>query len=176
MKHVVWVLLLAVWSTPAHAADALFATHLYPKFQAKACTGCHDFFSKKLHGRALGSHKGRGPEDCADCHDRDTTGMDDEEWFARPGLYTSGMTVKQTCEAIKVALQAAFKSKKLQAKQMEKHLLEDPRILWAIEGATPRSGQLPDNLRELGLVPGGLIEWKAQTQAWIAGGMRCESP
>ncbi len=174
MQRLFLVLLLASLGTPAYAEEALFSAQLYPKFQAKACTNCHEFFDKKRQGRAHNTHKGRTVEECADCHDRDTTGFEDEEWFARTGLYVSKMTVKQTCESMKAAIQAQFKSKALLAKQLEKHLFEDPRVLWGIEGATPKSGQLPEGQREKDLVKGGLVEWKAQVLAWIKGGMRCE--
>jgi hypothetical protein len=174
MQRFLFLVLLASLSVPAYADDSLFSTHLYAKFQVKACTNCHDFFDKKRGGRAFNTHKGRTAEDCADCHDRGTTGFDDDEWFARTGLYTSKMTVKQTCEALKTAVQASFKSRALLAKQVEKHLFEDPRVLWAIDGATPQSGQLPEDQKQKDLVKGGLVEWKAQVLAWIKGGMKCE--
>lgn len=57
---------------------------------------------------------------------------------------------------------------------MEHHLLEDPRVLWGIEGATSESGNLPFNKKETDLVEGGLDEWEKEVKAWIEGGMKCE--
>lgn len=160
----------------AHADDSLFSTHLYAKFHAGSCTICHDFFEKEKNGLAFTTHaKRRNVNRCATCHKGGVTGFEhSEEWFAQPELYTSGMDVKKTCETIKEALNAAFKSKKLLARDLEKHLLTDPRVLWGIEGATPKSGGLPFKKRETDLVEGGMAEWKAQVMAWIKGGMKCE--
>ena len=69
---------------------------------------------------------------------------------------------------------AKFKSKELIARDLEHHLLEDPRVLWGIEGATPQSGNLPFKNKEIDLVEGGLDEWKKEVMAWIKGGMKCE--
>ncbi len=57
---------------------------------------------------------------------------------------------------------------------MENHLFNDPRVLWAIEGAIPNSGKLPFNKQEADMVKGGMKEWKFQVMAWINGGMKCE--
>lgn len=171
------LLLVALLSTAsqAWAEDTRFSTLLAAKFQSKACTNCHDFFEKSRNGRAFGTHKGRTPAECTDCHDSSTTGFKDEdEWFARSGLFTSAMDSKKTCQAVMTAQQAQFKSKSLLARQLEKHLLEDPRVLWAIDGATPQSGQLPEGKRATGLVAGGFAEWKTQVLAWIKGGMTCD--
>ncbi len=169
---VLWLLFIA---SLAWAEDTRFSTLLASKFQSMACTNCHDFFEKSRKGRAFGTHKGRTPAECTDCHDSSTTGFKDEdEWFARSGLFTSGMSSQKTCQAVMAAQQAQFKSKSLLARQLEKHLLEDPRVQWAIEGATPQSGQLPEGKRATGLVPGGVAEWKAHVLAWIKGGMTCD--
>lgn len=166
--------LLMIFLSPAWAADGDFSRHLFKKFQVKACTTCHDFHEKKRGGLAFKSHKDRTPDMCAACHSKDVTGFrHEEEWFARPGLYTSGMTAKQTCEAVKTALHAKFKSPELLKRDVEKHLFEDSRVLWAIEGATPQSGNLPEEKREADLVKGGLGEWKAHVSAWIGAGMPC---
>ena len=175
MKYFLLVVLLVAWSTTAMADDSKFSTHLHAKFQSKACTNCHDFFEKKLGGLSFKSHKGRTPDICVFCHSQSVTGFKHpDEWFARPGLYTSGMDAKQTCKAIKTALFAEFKNEKLLARQMEIHLFEDPRVLWAIEKATPTSGKLPGDEKAKGLVKGGFEQWKTQVNAWIAGGMKCE--
>jgi len=175
MKRSIWMIALLTWSVQAWADDSRFSTHLNAKFQVKGCTICHDFFEKNLNGLAFNSHKDRPPEECADCHERSVTGFHDEdEWFAQPDLYTSAMNARQTCEAVKTALHAKFKSSTLVARQLEKHLFEDPRVLWAIEGATPNSGKLPKKKRETDLIKGGMIEWKAQVAAWLKGGMKCE--
>lgn len=167
-------LALALLSGSASAQEAVFSRHLHKKFQVKACTNCHDFHEKKKGGLAFGSHKDRTPDMCAACHSADVTGFKHpEEWFARPGLYTSGMGAKQTCESVKAALNARFKSPELLARDMEKHLLEDARVLWAIEGATPQSGNLPEEKKEKALVQGGLEEWKAQVKAWLEAGLPC---
>jgi hypothetical protein len=84
------------------------------------------------------------------------------------------MDAKQTCETTMNALHAKFKSKTLLKKQMEKHLFEDPRVLWGIEGATPKSGSLPSGKKEADLVKGGMNLWKEQVKAWIDGGMKCQ--
>ncbi|OIP61525.1 MAG: hypothetical protein COV68_02960 [Nitrospirae bacterium CG11_big_fil_rev_8_21_14_0_20_41_14] len=97
-----------------------------------------------------------------------------DEWFAQPGLYTSGMDSQQTCETIKTALHAKFKNKELIARQLERHLFEDPRVLWGIEDATPNSGMLPSNKKEKDLVKEGLTKWKDQVRSWIQGGMECQ--
>ena len=103
------------------------------------------------------------------------TGFDEVvDWFAMPGLYLSGMDAKETCETIKKALHAEFKSDKLLTSQMKHHLFEDPRVLWGIEGATPNSGKLPFKKQEADLVKGGMAEWENQVMAWINGGMKCE--
>jgi hypothetical protein len=97
-----------------------------------------------------------------------------DEWFAQPDLYTSGMDSQQTCETIKTALHAKFKNKELIARQIERHLFEDPRVLWGIEDATPNSGMLPSNKKEKALVKEGLTKWKDQVRSWIQGGMKCQ--
>ena len=174
MKHKISFLVLIFAAGALLADDSKFSAHLAAKFQAKACLNCHDFFEKKLGGLSFKSHKGRTPEDCTACHTASVTGFHDEdEWFARTGIYTSGMTSKQICETVKAALHDKFKSKALLAKHMEKHLLEDPRVLWGIAGATPMSGNLPEGKRQKDLVKGGLAQWKAQVKAWINGGMKC---
>lgn len=172
MKAVIALIMLI--TANAAFADDRFSSHLFVKFQAKACITCHDFFEK---GRGIGegSHKGRTPEMCASCHTKGITGFKHpDEWFAMPGLYTSGMDAKQTCEAVKKAEHAEFKSSSLLARRMETHLFEDPRVLWGIEGATPKSGSMPNGKMETGLVGGGLQLWKDQVKAWINGGMKCE--
>ncbi len=163
-------------STKSSALDgSKFSTHLHQKFQVKSCTNCHDFFEKELKGLLFNSHKNRTADTCVDCHDRDVTGFKDaDDWFAQPGLYISGMSAKMACETIKTVLHARFKNNTLVARQMEKHLFEDPRVLWGIEGATPNSGKLPEDKKEIDLVKGGMTEWKSQVTAWIKGGMKCE--
>ncbi|OGR57083.1 MAG: hypothetical protein A2X36_09720 [Elusimicrobia bacterium GWA2_69_24] len=152
-----------------------FSTHLFKKFQVRGCTVCHDFHVEKLGGVGFKSHQGRGPASCALCHKTEVTGFQfADDWFARPDLYTSGMDARQTCEATKAGLNGKFKSPKLLARDMERHLFEDPRVLWGIAGATPESGRLPSDKKETDLVSGGMDEWKAQVQAWIDGGMKCD--
>lgn len=177
MKRILLVVAaVLVWGMPAAAADdTLFSTHLFAKFQVKGCTICHDFHSQERGGLAFASHQGRPPESCVGCHRQAVTGFEHaEEWFAQPGLYESGMDARQTCETTKAALHAKFKSQTLLARQMKKHLFEDPRVLWGIEGATPASGSLPSNKVEADLVMGGMERWKAEVTAWIDGGMKCE--
>lgn len=175
MKSKMFFVIFLSWCIPALADDSKFSTHLYPKFQAKACTTCHDFFEEKRGGIAFNSHKGRTPEMCVFCHTQEVTGFKHpDEWFAQPGLYTSGMDPQQTCEAIKTALHAKFKNKTLIARQLKHHLFDDPRILWGIEGATPNSGMLPSGEKEKDLVKDGLTKWTDQINAWIDGGMKCE--
>lgn len=167
--------ILALLSGHASGQEAVFSRRLHTKFQVKACTNCHDFHEKKRRGLAFGTHKERTPEMCAACHSAEVTGFKHpEEWFARPGLYTSGMGAKQTCETVKTALNARFKSPELLARDVEKHLFEDARVLWAIEGATPQSGNLPEDKKQKDLVKGGLEEWKAQVKAWLEAGLRCD--
>ena len=171
-------LLLALFlplAQPASCADEPFGKNLHQKFQVKACTTCHDFHDAPREGLGLKSHKGRPPVMCAKCHTAKVTGfVHEDDWFARPGLYMSGMTAKETCELIKEALNARFKSPALLARELEKHLLEDPRVLWSIDGATPNSGMLPGGKKDDDLVKGGLQEWTEQVRAWVAGGMKCE--
>ncbi len=159
-----------------NADDTLFSTNLYAKFHAGSCTICHDFFEEDKNGLSFTTHaKRRNTDRCITCHKTKVTGFEhSSEWFAQPGLYTSNMDVKTTCETIMEAMNAAFKSKELLAKEMEDHLLTDPRVLWGIEGATQKSGNLPRKKRETDLVEGGMVEWKAQVMAWIKGGMKCE--
>ena len=162
--------------TAAHADDTLFSTNLFEKFHAGSCTVCHDFFEKEKNGVAFTTHaKRRDVERCTSCHTGGVTGFKHRsDWFAQPGLYTSGMDPKTTCEKIMEVLNAEFKSRELLARDLEHHLLEDPRVLWGIEGATPESGHLPFKKRETDMVEGGLDEWKKQVTAWIKGGMKCE--
>ena len=175
MKQCIFIAVLLAWScTAALADDESFSDHLFAKFQVKGCTTCHDFHEKES-GLAFKSHKGRTPEICRLCHTQEVTGFEHpDEWFAQPGLYTSNMDARQTCETVKSALHAQFKNKTLLARQMEKHLFEDPRVLWGIEGATPRSGILPGGKKEDDLVKGGLTKWKEEVREWIQGGMQCK--
>ena len=175
MKRALMAAVLSCCALSARAEDSDFSAHLHAKFQVKACTVCHDFFEKKLGGLSYGSHKDRTADMCVDCHAREVTGFKDEDdWFAMPGLYTSGMNARQTCEAVKTAIHAKFKNAGMTARQLKKHLLEDPRVLWSIEGALPNSGMLPEDKKEKDLVKGGMPEWKAQVGAWIDGGMKCK--
>jgi hypothetical protein len=175
MKIAIFAVAALVWSIPALAEESNFSTHLFPKFQTKGCTNCHDFFEKDRDGLVFKSHKGRSSDMCIYCHTEGVTGFKyADEWFAQPGLYTSGMNPQQTCEAVKTAMHTKFKNKKMVARQMELHLFEDPRVLWAIEGATPKSGQLPGDGKENDLVKEGLPKWKEQVKAWINSGMMCQ--
>ena len=175
MRISVLVVLLLAWSSSALADDSDFSKHLFPKFQTKGCTTCHDFFEKEHGGITFNSHKGRTPDMCVFCHTQEITGFKHaDEWFAQPGLYTTGMNSQQTCEATKTSLHAKFKNNKMVARQLELHLFEDPRVLWGIEGATPKSGILPGGAKEKDLVKEGLPKWKSQVRAWIDGGMKCQ--
>jgi hypothetical protein len=166
---------LSALSAPVYGDDSNFSTHLYAKFQTKGCTICHDYFEKERGGLAFTDHKGRTPDMCVLCHRKEVTGFKHtDDWFAQPGLYTSGMDPQQTCEAIKTALNTKFKNKGMVARQMEHHLFEDPRVLWGIEGATPNSGMLPGGKKEKDLVKEGLPKWKEQVREWIEGGMKCQ--
>jgi len=175
-KSVLLLTLILPFAVAQAADDTLFSTNLYVKFQAKACTNCHDFHEAARDGMYFNSHgKRREVNRCRTCHTRQITGFENvADWFARPGLYTSGLGAKETCEATKKALNAEFKSDELLAGQLEKHLFEDPRVLWGIDGATANSGRLPFDRQETNLVKGGLEEWKTQVTAWIKGGMKCE--
>ena len=160
----------------ASADDTKFSTNLHAKFHVKACTVCHDFYEQDKNGLALNSHAKRlDVNRCQKCHNSKVNSFEHpEDWFARPGLYTSGMDARETCEKTKEALHAKFKSDDLLAAQMEKHLFEDPRVLWGIEGGLPNSGKLPFKKEETDLVKGGMKEWKTQVKAWIEGGMKCD--
>jgi len=173
-KNLLSILFLLI-SLPVHAADSDFNTNLFDKFQVRACTQCHDYFEKSRDGLSFSTHKGRSVEMCVACHQRSVTGFEHpEEWFAMPGLYTSGMNAQQTCEKIMTAQNAGFKSKALNRRQLKHHLFEDPRVLWGIEGATPKSGVLPSGKKETDLVKGGMDLWKEQVNSWIDGGMLCQ--
>lgn len=175
MKIRIFAVVLLAWSVSAWADDSDFSKHLFSKFQVKGCTTCHDFFEKERGGISFSTHKGRTPDMCVFCHTQEVTGFKHaDEWFAQTGLYTSGMNAKQTCEAVKKALHAKFKNKEMVARQMETHLFEDPRVLWGIEGATPKSGMLPGGAKEKDLVKEGFSKWKDQVKDWIQGGMKCE--
>ena len=171
-----FLILLIITFSVAHADDTLFSTNLYAKFQVKSCTICHDFHEKDKDGLYFNSHsKRRDVNRCKKCHSQKVTGFEHvEDWFAMPGLYLSGMDATETCKKTKEALHSEFKSDTLLASQLEKHLLENPRVLWGIKGATPKSGNLPYNKKETDLVMGGLEEWKYQVMAWIKGGMKCK--
>lgn len=175
MKYALPIMLLLACGV-AHADDRLFSANLYAKFQAKSCTNCHDFYEKEKNGLSFNTHaKRRDVNRCTSCHTHGVTGFEHNfEWFAQPGLYTSGLDAKATCEKTKAVLNGEFKSNALLARQLETHLLNDPRVLWAIDGATPKSGNLPFNKKEADLVKGGLEEWKVQVMAWLNGGMNCE--
>ena len=175
MKRGLLAVILLSWGLPALADDSNFSAHLHAKFQVKGCTVCHDFFEKKLGGLSYKSHKGRTPDMCVGCHSTEVTGFKEEDdWFAMPGLYTSRMNARQTCEAVMTALHAKFKNPTMVARQLRKHLFEDPRVLWGIEAALPNSGMLPEGKMQTDLVKGGLQEWKLQVNAWIEGGMKCK--
>ncbi|MBL6992195.1 MAG: hypothetical protein ISR65_20590 [Bacteriovoracaceae bacterium] len=172
-------LLLNIFSPPKKRVqidkDTLFSTNLYPKFQARACTKCHDFYEKKLNGLSFTTHKKRVAERCIECHKQKVTGFQHPgDWQAQPGLYTSGMNAKQTCEAIKRSMKAQFKSKKILARDFVKHVFGSPRVKWGIEGATPQSGRLPEELMSGELLQGGFEKLKAEVQAWVEGGMICK--
>lgn len=160
----------------ANADDTLFSTNLFAKFHAGSCTVCHDFFEKERNGLVYTTHvKRSNVESCTKCHKSKVTGFKHSfDWFAQPGLYTSGMDPQTTCEKIMEFLNAKFKSRELLASELEHHLLEDPRVLWGIEGATPESGKLPFRKKQTDLVEGGMDEWKKEVMAWINGGMKCE--
>ena len=176
IKYSLPLLLIFAFFGVANADDTMFSTHLYAKFKVKACTTCHDFFEEDKDGLYFTSHaKRRDVNRCKTCHNQKVTGFEHVgDWFAMPGLYLSGMDAKETCEQIKKAFHAEFKSVDLLASQMEHHLFKDPRVLWGIEGATPNSGKLPFKKQETDLVKGGMEEWKTQVTAWIDGGMKCE--
>jgi len=172
---IVFVLLFAAVKNRTENIDSRFSTNLYPKFQAKGCTNCHDFFAQKLNGLSFTTHRDRKAEKCVECHDHDVTGFAHaDEWFARPGLYTSDMNVQQTCETIKAQMHASFKHKDKLAREMTAHLFESPRVLWGIAGATPKSGTLPKGKSEHDLIQGGIKQWKKEVNAWIQGGMTCD--
>lgn len=175
IQYVLPVTLLFIFGV-AYADDTLFSTNLFAKFHAGSCIVCHDFFEKDKKGLAFTTHVKRGNVNrCTGCHKSKVTGFKhSSDWFAQPGLYTSDMDAKTTCEKMMEAMNAAFKSKALLAKEMEHHLLTDPRVLWGIEGATPESGNLPFKKKETDMVKGGMDEWKKQVMAWIEGGMKCE--
>jgi len=152
----------------------MFSANLYPKFQSKGCTQCHDFFEKNLNGLSFTTHKGRLAEKCTECHDREVTGFArPEDWSAIPGLYTSDMDAQQTCETIKKVVFDKFKQKEKIATELTKHLFESPRVLWGIAGATPNSGKLPKGQLEMDLVQGGLEQWKKDVNTWVKSGMKC---
>ncbi|HIJ95700.1 MAG TPA: hypothetical protein HPP94_08180 [Desulfuromonadales bacterium] len=168
------VLLFATLQRRAPNRAVMFSTHLFPKFQSKGCTTCHDFFEKKLDGLALTTHRELTAEKCVECHDKEVTGFARaDDWFARPGLYTSDMNALQTCETIKREMHVQFKHRGKAARDMTEHLLTSPRVLWGIAGATPKSGKLPKGRVEKELVQGGLKQWEADVTAWIQGGMEC---
>ena len=174
-QYVLSAILFFIFSI-AHADDTLFSTNLFAKFHAGSCTICHDYWEKDKNGLAFTSHKKRNDVNrCIKCHKSSVTGFKhSDDWFAQPELYTSGMDAKTTCEKIMEVLFAKFKSRELLARDLEHHLLEDPRVLWGIEGATPESGNLPFKKKETDMVEGGLDEWKKEVMAWIEGGMKCE--
>ena len=175
MKHCLAFFAFLAMTTAAWADDTKFSTNLFPKFQAKSCTNCHDFFEEELNGLAFTSQKGRSVDSCVVCHKTKITGFEHaDDWFAQPGLYTSGMDAKETCEATKKAKHQQFKNKKMNKREMLKHLLEDPRVLWGIEGATPNSGNLPKGGKQEDLVKVGFEKWEQEVRAWVEGGMVCE--
>lgn len=176
LKCILPALLSLAFGAAQAADDALFSTHLHAKFQQKSCTQCHDFHEKDKKGFYYNTHASRrDPNHCSACHTQEVTGYEHVgDWFAMPGLYTSGMDAKETCEKTKEAMHAKFKSDEELAFNLQNHLLTDPRVLWGIEGATPKSGSLPFDGKEENMVKGGFDEWKTQVMAWINGGMKCE--
>jgi hypothetical protein len=167
-------LLVAARRNRISSSGISFSSHLYPKFQSKGCTRCHDFYEKKLDGLAFTSHRELTAEKCVECHDREVTGFARaDEWFARPGLYTSDMNAQQTCETIKREMHASFKHTGKLARDLTEHLFTSPRVLWGIAGATPKSGKLPKERMEKELIQGGLDQWKKEVNAWIQAGMLC---
>lgn len=169
------VLLVAFMSERAWNNDITFSTHLYPKFQSKGCTHCHDFFERNLNGLSFTTHRDRSAEKCVECHDREVTGFArPADWNAQAGLYTSDMNAQQTCETVIKVITAKSTHPDKVAGDLAKHLFESPRVLWGIAGATPRSGMLPKEQMEPDLVQGGLEQWKTEVNAWIKGGMKCD--
>jgi hypothetical protein len=173
----VFIIILLVYAVRNRGVtiDGRFSTNLFAKFQSKACTNCHDFYEQKLSGLSFTTHRERTTDKCVECHDHDVTGFAHaDEWFARPGLYTSDMNAQQTCETIKTQMHASFKHKEKLARELTTHLFESPRVLWGIAGATPNSGMLPKGKREHDLVQGGMKQWKNDVNAWIQAGMKCD--
>ncbi|HIJ80149.1 MAG TPA: hypothetical protein HPP76_00405 [Desulfuromonadales bacterium] len=171
---IVIVLVTAFMSERDWNNDITFSTHLYPKFQSRGCTHCHDFFEKNLNGLSFTTHRERAFEKCVECHDREVTGFArPDEWIARPGLYTSDMNAQQTCETVIKVMSVSSGGKDKVAADLTKHLFGSPRVLWGISGATPNSGKLPKEQMETDLVQGGLEQWKTEVNAWIKAGMKC---
>ncbi|MGK5086588.1 hypothetical protein WDW86_03450 [Bdellovibrionota bacterium FG-2] len=173
---VLLVMLLSTtfWKAAVQPDGSLFSTYLFPKFQAKGCIGCHDFYEKRLGGLSFTTHIDRTAEKCVECHKQEVTGFATaDEWFTRPGLYTSDMNAQQTCETVLAGMHASFKHKDKLARDLTQHLLGSPRVLWGIADATPNSGRLPEGKVENDLVTGGLEQWKEEVDAWVQGGMKC---
>jgi hypothetical protein len=166
--------LLALGFGSVIADDTKFSTHLHAKFHHPACLTCHQFQTKKIadtgkKGLGWSTHFARKQQQCSECHKPEITGMKAEDWFADKDLDYSGMGPKETCEFIKTT----HNGKTGTPDAMMSHLLTDPRILWAIKGGLPSSGNLPMG-KKAELIPGDIDEWRAQATAWVGGGMKCE--
>lgn len=166
---------IALGAGGAAADDTKFSTHLHAKFHHSACLTCHQFFTRNIAGtgkRGIGwtHHIANKNRNCVECHTAEVTGFKHaEEWFADPNIDYSGMGPKETCEFVKTTLNGKYSTQEM----MLKHLLTDPRILWAIEGGQEKVGGLPGG-KKRELIPGNFDEWRAQVTAWVGGGMKCE--
>lgn len=173
MKKIILGLVLAFGFTGVQADDTKFSTNLHAKFHQKACLTCHQFNTKSINGGGKGlgfsTHFARKQQKCETCHTAEVTGMKDGDWLVDNEIDYTGLGPKETCEFIK----ATHHGKINTPAAMTSHLLTDPRILWAIQGGLPSSGNLPFG-KKAELISGDMAEWTKQVTAWVGGGMKCE--
>jgi hypothetical protein len=157
-----WAMLAALLlAGPVVAAPVTFGDRLFAKFQHERCLACHQFGSGAHNGREFGSHRGR--YDCAQCHQPRVIGLDPAaSWQAPSNMDYTDFDAVRTCRLIKWKI-----GYDPDGSRLANHMRYDARIRWALE-----SGMTPDGPRPT--VPGGYAEWRADVEAWIRDGMRCE--
>jgi hypothetical protein len=161
-RSILFWLVIASVVLSGHAAPLKFSDALYPKFHHDRCLQCHQFNSKTSNGRSYGSHRNRYL--CENCHKSRLTGLTPGEWMAPEGgrMDYTGKSARETCLMVLRNIGSGDKKALLR-----RHLLQDQRVLWAIQG-----GMTPAGARER--VPGGVDEWRRDVNAWIDDGMFCE--
>lgn len=155
-------LLIGACVLPAQASQpVVFADRLHAKFHHARCIECHQFNTRERNGLAFRSHRNRYL--CIQCHRPHVIGLPPHtEWMAPLNMDYTGFSPAATCHLVKARMGIDPTGKKL-----AHHLLHDGRIRWSLDSGMTPSGPRPT-------IPGGYAEWKADVEAWVADGMRCD--